>query len=685
MLNCLINKRSKNLSICISSLLAALSMSAAEAKKDKYHEQFNINYSNAVRFEKKNNSQAALNAYKYANQLERRDFATLIKLGLLNLNSDAIAKNQALTNAKDYFTKAVSLNSADVMANLLLAKTYEELGDKEGALKYYVKASNLEPNNVLLKSNIGRLYFEDSKFKEAIEIFNKVILAYPDNLKARGYLGASLQATDNYMSAIEQYNYVLKFQPDEYSILKNLGDSWLALEQYSEAKETYDKAVEIDPNVPNLYADLAYIAHKQNDLDLAEENYEKALELKEDPAWKRALAHTYWTNKNDDKAIKAFEDIKEYSISGYIYQNKEDLENAVADYKKAIELDPKDHKSRYNLAQIYYSLGKKEDAKREYEAVLQQKPNDVEVMFLLASLRQELGDYSVAINYYKDLLDNYLTEADKAAVTDDKKLFKNNVQYNLGLAYKMQQNFEAAEESFEDLLDTENHSKQFTKNKNVYKELSFIKIALGKNTEAEKIINGWLREDPASVEARNLYADFLIHLSDERRAIEQLRLASALDTTINTRLKLANLLHSQKNLFEALSEYQTILQDEPENLNALQGAANNFKALGYKDEAVAMYKKIVDQYPNDVLTNYNYGLLLQENKDLEKAKLQYEKVAKLNPKFTQVYYVLGLVYWDLDDKEKAKSIWEEFMANSNDEDLKKRVKLIIDSEEFTQS
>lgn len=678
MFNC-----SKNLKISIASLLATCLSTNLAMANTKFHEAFYTNYSDAVRSEKQNKIKSALTSYNLANQVEKRDAATLTKIGLLYLNSESPDRQQSLLYAKDYFSKAVSLDSSDVMTNLLLAKTHEELNNKDEALKFYIKASNIEPNNILLKSNIGRLYFENADFKQSIEIFNKVVLAYPDNLKARSYLGASLQATDNYMAAIEQYNYVLKYLPNEYSILKNLGDSWLALGQLDKAKETFDKAVLIDPNVPNVYADLAFIAHKQNQLDLAEKNYEKALKLKKDAAWERALAHTYWANKNDDKAIKAFESINEYAVSAYIYQNKNDLNKAAEDYKKAIQLDPKDHKSRFNLAQIYYLLGDKENARKEYEAVLQQKPNDIEVIFLLASLRQELGDYSVAISYYNDLLENYLLVKEEP-ITEDKKLFKNNVQYNLGIAYKMEQNLEAAESSFENLIAPGNHAKDFTRSRDVYKELSFIKIALGKNTEAEKIINGWLQEDPANVEARNLYADFLIHLSDERKAIEQLRLASALDTTINTRLKLANLLHSQNNLFEALSEYQTILQEEPKNLNALQGAANNFKALGYKDEAVAMYKKIVEAYPDDVLSNYNYGLLLQENKDLNNARLQYEKVAKLNPQFSQTYYVLGLVYWDLGDKAKAKESWQKFIANSNDEDLKKRVKLIIESDSSSQ-
>lgn len=682
------SKCSKNLYICLSLLSATFTNIGPARAQNKFDELFYTNYSAAVKSEKKSKNIQAISEYKQAHDMQKRDFATLVKLGLLYSNSQLPEKEKSLITARNYFAKAVSIKGDDVMANLLLGKTLEEIGDKEIAIKYYIKAANLEPNNILLRSNIARLYFEEARFKQAIEIFNKVILAYPDNLKARSYLGASLQATDNYMAAIEQYNYVLKYLPEDYSVLKNLGDSWLAIGQYDKAKENYEKAILIDPNVPHLYADIAFIAHKQNDLDLAEKNYEKALNLKDNEDWKRALAHTYWANESVDKAITAFEAIQEFAVSAYIYQNKEELRNAVEDYKKAIELDPKDHKSRYNLAQIYYSLGEKENAKTQYEAVLQQKPNDIEVIFLLASLRQELGDYSVAINYYNDLLDNYLDKQgdSESPVSEDQKLLKNNVHYNLGIAYKMEQNLEAAEQSFETLLDKENRAKEFTKDKDVYKELSFLKIALGKNVEAQKIINSWLREDPANIEARNLYADFLIHLSDERKAIEQLRLASALDTTIKTRLKLANLLHSQNNLFEALSEYQTILQKEPRNLNALQGAANNFKALGYKDEAVVMYKQIVETYPDDILSNYNYGLLLQENKDLENARTQYEIVTKLNPKFAQAYYVLGLVYWDLGEKVKAKEIWQEFMANSNDEGLKNRVKLIIDSDVdgFTQ-
>lgn len=266
------------------------------------------------------------------------------------------------------------------MANLLMAKTLEELNEKDLALKYYIKVANLEPHNTLLQSNIARLFFEEARFKEAIEIFNKVVLAYPENLKARSYLGAALQATDNYMAAIEQYNYVLKYLPDDYSILKNLGDSWLALSQFDKAKESYDKAVAIDPNVPNLYADLAFIAHKQDNLDNAVINYEKALSLKSEPKWKKLwLTPIGQTNKKMRRSSPLnlsmnMQFLHIFSISKWVVKSSWRLQ-------KAIEINPNDHKSRFNLAQIYYSLGQNENAKNEYEELLQEKPNDTEVIF----------------------------------------------------------------------------------------------------------------------------------------------------------------------------------------------------------------------------------------------------------------------------------------------------------------
>ncbi|MDA0772027.1 MAG: tetratricopeptide repeat protein [Cyanobacteria bacterium] len=636
-------------------------------------------YETAVKSEKELNRLQAVKSFQVASDIEPRDFATLTKLGLMHLYSDSSGeiKDKSVAKSIVYLTKANSIKPGDSMVALLLGRAYQSIGETEKAIKFLSKSANLEPDNALLNTSLGSLYFEQKEFKKTIEIFSKIVLVYPDNLKARGYLGAALQATENYLAAIEQYNYVLGYQPDNYSMHKNLGDCWLALKQFDKARENYEFAREVDPMVPHIYADIAFVARTEANYDLAIESYRKAIELKDNHDWKKALAYTLWTNNQVEEAIEVFDEIGEYSVSGYLYQSLGKFDEAIVSYNKAIELDPKDHKTRFNLARLYHDSLEFDLAKEGYQKVLEQKPDDVETLFYLAVLEHEQGNIEIATKYYIGLLTEQLSVA--ANLPAQGKLIKNNVHYNLAVAYKATNEFEKAESNFEKLLDEETQQAGFDKTKDVLKELSFIKIALGKDEEAEKIINDWLRKDPANVEARNLYADFLVHVSKERKAVDQLRLASVLDQTIESRLKLANLLHAQNNLYEALAEYQMILQANPENLNALLGAANNFKALGFKDEAINIYKKASESHPEDVLANYNYGLLLQESNELAIAIKHYEKVLAINPNFLQTYYVLGLAYWQQGEKQNASELWAKFLEESADENLKAEIRKTMDA------
>lgn len=664
-------KSSKILPIC---LFLALPCSALKGEPGL---DFYSKYQQAVKQEKESNILQAARLFTEAKDINPNDLDIKIKLGLLHLNSDAQGDLRQSSNqiALDYFSQAMESSKDDPMLPVLAARACEELGQRDRAIEYLLVASTLDPNNILLKERLGRLYFEKKDFKNSIEIFNKIVLAYPDSLKARSYLGAALQATDNYMSAIEQYNYVLNYSPDEFAVLKNLADSWLALKQYDKASEAYQRALQIDPKVPDVYADIAYLAHLQGDNAKAIDFYGQALERKNNPSWRKALAYALLADKKEDKAIEIFDEIQEYGLSGYVHQNKGNIAKAIDSYQKAIDLNPSDYKTRFNLASLYYDQVKLDQAKLQYQNILEQRPNDLESMFLLATIDQEQGRIDDAMTSYKQIL----TNLDLPKLDEEQKALKNNTRFNLALAYKSKSNLAKAEENFLEILKQENQTEKFTRSRDLFKELSFIKIALGKDIEAEKIINDWLRKEPTNVEARNLYADFLVHQSKNRQAVEQLRLASTLDKTIDTRLKLANLLHSQNNLYEALAEYQTIIKEEPQNLSALLGAANNFKSLGFREESINLYTQILKDYPNDVLANYNYGLLMQESKNFEDAKLHYEKVLALNPNFLQVYYVLGLIYYDMGDKAKAQEYWHRYMVDSPDENIKNQIKKLLES------
>ena len=76
---------------------------------------------------------------------------------------------------------------------------------------------------------------------------------------------------------------------------------------------------------------------------------------------------------------------------GAVYQVRNRLMEAEAAYRLAIELDPTDADTRFNLAQVLEQQGKLEDALAVYREVLKLSPDDQEANERVVKLRRKLG------------------------------------------------------------------------------------------------------------------------------------------------------------------------------------------------------------------------------------------------------------------------------------------------------
>lgn len=637
-------------------------------------ERFDLYYSQAVKAEKAGDFNTAIRKFAQAYEFDKTDSSLLTKLGLIYLNKPSSSNTEQAENSRravSYFTRALEFSPSDAMINLLLAQAYKNLNETEKAFTYFKRASTLEPDNVLITFDLALYSYEQKNFKEAIELFNRIILAYPDHLRARSYLAASLQSTDNYLAAIEQYNYVLKYEESNYAVQKNIADSWLALNQLENARDSYKKAAEIDPNVPHIYADLAFIESKFGNYDEAIKNYQNAIKLKNEDVWHKALAKVFYLNNDRQKAIDAYLYVEDFSMAAYIQQQEGNFDEAISNYNKALEKNPEDTKTLYNVARLYYEKKNFPLAATHLQKLLDLKPNDTESLFLLASSEQQMQKYDAAITHYNEIL---------ASSQKLDPLLKNDVHYNLAMAQKQKGDLKSSEANLEVIYADKANLAKFKKVDDLYKNLLEVKMDQDKLKEAEAILEVALKEKPADLALRQNYADLLISEGRTQDAIEQLRLAIAFDNTQKSRLKLAKLLKDTQNHFDALAEYQTAVTKDPKNLEAMLGTANTFKALSLEKEAEAYYTRALEYYPNDYLANYNFGLLLQSQKKYKEAMTYYEKVLVLNPKFIENYYVLGLCYWNLKNKDKAMQLWNEFLAQSDDEETKENIQQLIQSQ-----
>ncbi|OGG49267.1 MAG: hypothetical protein A3F84_26460 [Candidatus Handelsmanbacteria bacterium RIFCSPLOWO2_12_FULL_64_10] len=119
------------------------------------------------------------------------------------------------------------------------------------------------------------------------------------------------------------------------------------------ALEAYREAIRQDPGYVDAYYNLAQIGFDIRRYDLAEWGYEKYLQ----------------SRPNDAETIHDL---------GVVYhkQGKEKYNDAVRQYRRALDLKPDMAQAHYNLGNIYYALDRQDMAVQEWDKAIQLDPNN---------------------------------------------------------------------------------------------------------------------------------------------------------------------------------------------------------------------------------------------------------------------------------------------------------------------
>ncbi|MEO0101381.1 MAG: tetratricopeptide repeat protein [candidate division WOR-3 bacterium] len=190
-------------------------------------------------------------------------------------------------------------------------------------------------------------------------------------------------------------------------------------------------------------------------------------------------------------AVMAKEDPKNYlphiQLGGkYLKEGK--LDEAIAEFKKAVELKPNDAEGYARLANVLLEKGRIKEAIQEYEKANRLKPLDPIIKNNLGVAYQELGDLAQAEKFYREALalkpdlslalnnlgeiflkqnkiDSALIQFQKALKSDPNYTL---AHYNLGLAYHRLGDFARAESSYQRVLEI---MPDFLPAKNALKEI----------------------------------------------------------------------------------------------------------------------------------------------------------------------------------------------------------------------
>lgn len=221
------------------------------------------------------------------------------------------------------------------------------------------------------------------RHSEAIQAFDQAIAQKPDFVHL-GYYGKGLAAYWNkqYDESIAAFKRVLELKPDFVLAHFYLSVIYRELKQLDLALVAIDEAIKLQSNNSRLYNQKFLVLNDSRRYTEAEDAISKAIEISPLPAFYNNRGVVYSRNKKWDLALADFKRALDgnpkyanaYANGAFIYYNKGVWNSVIASYTKAIEIDPQYALYYNNRGVAYYNNEQWELALNDFNRVTNLEP-----------------------------------------------------------------------------------------------------------------------------------------------------------------------------------------------------------------------------------------------------------------------------------------------------------------------
>jgi tetratricopeptide (TPR) repeat protein len=242
------------------------------------------------------------------------------------------------------FTKADDLKTMLPLQNrMLTAVANYRTGESRGAITQLRTIVEESPGFVLVYRHMATIYKDTGQVGKAIEILEYGLKKNPGNTDLMSKLGIMSAEALQPDKAIELLNICIKKNPLDPENFNFLGVAYFKKGNTAKAMENYRKALELDNNYASVFNNIGsvylalYLESSKKDervYNLAMENFNRALEI-------------------DPRLFAA------YNGRGAAYKFKNQVEKAIADWKKTIEINPDYIDAYFNIGISYLQIGDK--------------------------------------------------------------------------------------------------------------------------------------------------------------------------------------------------------------------------------------------------------------------------------------------------------------------------------------
>lgn len=224
----------------------------------------------------------------------------------------------------------------------------ERTGDHAGAERAFRRGLELAPDDAEIRNSLGWTLFQAGRSAEAAAEYERAVAADPKHAKAHANLGLALVELGRLDDAAAHYRAAIDLEP-RAEIWSDLAFAQMRMGRFDEARASCEKALALDPACPAAHVNLAVMSVRDGDMAAAERHYREALP-------KRPTAETH-------------------NGLGFVLAREGRYDEAAAELRRAIEIDPKYVPAYNNLAELLARRGDVDEAARLYEKSLELKPS----------------------------------------------------------------------------------------------------------------------------------------------------------------------------------------------------------------------------------------------------------------------------------------------------------------------
>lgn len=551
----------------------------------------------------------------------------------LDLASIAVQKGQK-ARAQKLIGQVLALDSARLdpasrsQALVLQARVAlaEERMDK--AREDLEKAVRADPRNIEAIELLSAQYVRDGAWDKALaqlELLSSSGVNSPQivlkTVEALNALGRRERAEKALQAGVKAF-------PKAAALHVALGDLHLRREQFTEAQKAYEMAREADPLYLPVHMRIARLLERQTKVDEAIQHLEQAI-------------------KHYPKGAELYAGLADMKrrIAQIGGNAAKPLEEARANYVKALSLDPSLLEARKQLGVVLLAQDKPKEALSQFES-LAGRPDfhgmlDVE----LGQAKQALGDVDGALAHFESAL---------------KRDGKNErVLLAAGIAYFEKKDYEQAR-----ALLKRAHERDIDLSAALYYQ-GRADFAEGKHEAAGNFFKRALEEEKSNFEYRYWLARSLeaakTAAGDRAARLEYNLVANAVDKDKRLLSTLCDVYYrrGRMRMYE-LTLWNAAKADLKRAVECGADGADTYVALGQlslnggdRAQAAAHYKAAIAKEPKHAKAHLALALLSLNDRKTRATGIRYlEKAAQLDPKLADPHYRLCAVY---KDKSRAKA------------------------------